>query len=192
MKTGKLIVLSAPSGAGKTSICKELLKKNKEWKFSVSGTTREMREDEVDGVDYIFMKKEKFDHLEKFGEFIESEWVHGNKYGTLIDPLENSIELGHTMILDIDVRGAMNIIEEFPEETISIFIEPPGFDSQEKIESLRERMQSRDNPNETLIKQRLKRYDLEFSFKEKFDHSFINDNLNKVTSEIEKIIKEKI
>ena len=96
------------------------------------------------------------------------------------------------MILDIVVRGAMNIIEEFPEESISIFIEPPGFDNNEKIESLRERMQNRGNPNETLIKQRLRRYDLEFSFKDKFDYSFINDNLNKVTEKIEKLIKEKV
>ena len=70
MKKGKLIILSAPSGAGKTTICKELLKNNKNWSFSVSATTREKRDNEVDGVDYIFMKKEKFEHFEKFGEFI--------------------------------------------------------------------------------------------------------------------------
>ena len=89
MKKGKLIILSAPSGAGKTTICKELLKNNDKWNFSVSATTRPKRENEVDGEDYIFMAREKFDHKEKIGEFIECEWVHGNKYGTLHEPLEN-------------------------------------------------------------------------------------------------------
>ena len=127
MKKGKLIILSAPSGAGKTSICKELLNNNKNWKFAVSATTREKRDNEIDGKDYIFMKKDKFEHLEKFGEFVESEWVHGNRYGTLYAPLEEAIEKGDLILLDIDVKGAMNIIEEFPDDMISIFIDPPGF-----------------------------------------------------------------
>ena len=81
-KRGKLIILSAPSGAGKTTICKELLKKNKNWQFSVSVTTREKRDHEKDGIDYEFVSKEKFTELERFGELIETQWVHGNRYGT--------------------------------------------------------------------------------------------------------------
>ena len=168
MKKGKLIILSAPSGAGKTSICKKLLENNKKWKFSVSATTREKRDNETNGKDYVFMKKDQFEHLDKFGEFIESEWVHGNRYGTLYAPLEEAIDNGDLILLDIDVKGAMNIIEEFPDDMISIFIEPPGFDNQEKLDNLRERIVQRGNSNETLIKQRLRRYELELSYKEKF------------------------
>ena len=191
-KRGKLIILSAPSGAGKTTICKELLKKNKNWQFSVSVTTREKRDHEKDGVDYEFVSKEKFTELERFGELIETQWVHGNRYGTRIEPLEETIENGEIMLFDVDVKGATNLIEEFSEDIVSIFIEPPGLNDQDKKESLSERMQKRGNTNETLIKQRLKRFDLELSFKEKFNFSFINEDLKETTKEIEKVIKENI
>ena len=192
MKNGKLIVLSAPSGAGKTTICKDLLEKHSNWKFSISATTRPMRDNEIDGKDYHFYTKDKFEHKEKFGEFIECEWVHGNRYGTLHEPLEEAVETGKVMLVDVDVKGAMNLIEEFPEDSISIFIEPPGFNDADKKENLLERMMSRGHENETLIKQRLKRFDLELSYKEKFNFSFINDNLTKTTNKIEKVIKENI
>ena len=191
-KRGKLIILSAPSGAGKTTICKELLKKNKNWQFSVSVTTREKRDHEKDGIDYEFVSKEKFTELERFGELIETQWVHGNRYGTRIEPLEETIENGEIMLFDVDVKGATNLIEEFSENIVSIFIEPPGINDQDKKESLSERMQKRGNTNETLIKQRLKRFDLELSFKEKFNFSFINEDLKETTKEIEKVIKENI
>ena len=138
------------------------------------------------------MNKEKFEHHEKFGEFIESEWVHGNRYGTLMDPIEDALESDIIMLLDVDVKGAMNLLEEFPDDCISIFIEPPGFDNEEQLDNLRGRLINRGNANETLIKQRLRRYELELSFKDKFDYSFINENLDKTTTEIEKLIKEKI
>ena len=192
MKKGKLIILSAPSGAGKTSICKKLLKNNPDWLFSVSATTREKRRNEKDGKDYIFMKKEKFDHAEKFGEFIESEWVHGNKYGTLLKPIEDAIDNGSVIVIDVDVKGAMNLVEEFPEQSLSIFIEPPGINDSDKKELLLERMISRGYQNETLYKQRLRRFEFEIGFITKFSHSFINDNLNKTIIKIEKLIKEEI
>ena len=191
-KRGKLIILSAPSGAGKTTICKELLKKNKNWQFSVSVTTREKRDHEKDGIDYEFVSKEKFTELERFGELIETQWVHGNRYGTRIEPLEDTIENGTIMLFDVDVKGATNLIEEFFEDIVSIYIEPPGINDQDKKESLSERMQKRGNTNETLIKQRLKRFDLELSFKEKFNFSFINEDLKETIKEIEKVIKENI
>jgi len=190
-KNGKLIILSAPSGAGKSTICKRLLKGNKEWKFSVSVTTREKRNNEVDGVDYEFVSKEKFTALERFGELIETQWVHGNRYGTRIEPLEETINSGDIMLFDVDVKGATDLIEEFVEDIVSIFIEPPGINDIDKKESLSERMQKRGD-NETLIKQRLKRFDFELSFKETFNFSFVNEDLDEVTNEIEKIIKENI
>tara|TARA_B100000902_G_C27266827_1_gene894009 strand:+ start:948 stop:1526 length:579 start_codon:yes stop_codon:yes gene_type:complete len=191
MKKGKLVILSAPSGTGKTTICKELLKRNPKWKFSVSATTREKRKGEINGKDYIFMSLKEFEHKENFGEFLEWEFVHGNRYATPIEPLEDAIEKNSVMLFDIDVKGSMSIIEEFGEDVLSIFIEPPGFDKEEKIETLMNRLKNRDN-SETLIKQRLKRFDTEMSYKEKFDCHFTNDNFEKTTDKIEKKIKEQL
>ena len=192
MSTGKLVVLSAPSGTGKTSICKKLLEINSKWKFSISATTRKLREDESDGKDYIQMSNEKFDHFVKFGDFLEWEWVHGNKYGTPIGPLENVLDSGGVMILDIDVKGGLTVMNEFPDETIGIFIEPPGDDVPEQLEILEERLIKRGNEPPKLIKQRLKRFPIEIEYKKDFDYYFINEDFNETVIEIEKTIKENI
>tara|TARA_B110000263_G_scaffold116356_1_gene101427 strand:+ start:11148 stop:11753 length:606 start_codon:yes stop_codon:yes gene_type:complete len=197
-KKGKLVILSAPSGAGKTTICKNLLNMNKEWLYSISATTRPMRENETDGKAYHFLTKEKFEHKEKFGEFIECEWVHGNRYGTPVQPLEDALDNGDVFLLDIDVKGAVNLIDDFGEHCLSVFIEPPGINIQEKLESLNERLLKRGGSNETLIKQRLKRFELELSYKEKIklilpsSLSFINEDLEETTNEINKKIKENL
>ena len=192
MSDGRLIVLSAPSGTGKTSVCKELLRRNPDWTFSISVTTREPREGEKDGVDYIFMEDEKFKHLVKFGDFIEWEWVHGNKYGTLMSTLDDALDDGKIMLLDIDVKGGKSISEEFPDEVISIFIEPPGDNITEKKEVLEDRLKLRANTPITLIKKRLKRLDLELDYKENFQHHYINYDLEETTNEIEQTIKEQL
>jgi len=192
MSTGKLIVLSAPSGTGKTSICKKLLENNSKWRFSISATTRKLREDELEGKDYIHMSNEKFEHFVNFGDFLEWEWVHGNKYGTLIDPLEDVLDSGGIMLLDIDVKGGLTVMNEFPDETIGIFIEPPGDDVPEQLEVLEERLTERGNEPAKLIKQRLKRFHIEIEYKKDFDFYFVNEDLNDTVKEIEKIIKEKI
>tara|TARA_B100000945_G_C20393721_1_gene603704 strand:+ start:1180 stop:1761 length:582 start_codon:yes stop_codon:yes gene_type:complete len=192
MNKGKLIVLSAPSGTGKTTICKNILKNNPKWKFSISATTRVLRDGEIDGKDYIYMSNEKFEHAVKFGDFLEWEWVHGNKYGTPIGPLEDALDDGHTMLLDIDVKGGLSVIEEYPEETLSIFIEPPGENLPEQLEILEERLNQRGNDPPQLITKRLKRFSLELEYKEKFQFHFINKDLNKTTNEIEELIKENI
>ena len=192
MKEGKLIVLSAPSGTGKTTICKELLKRNKDWLFSVSVTTREQRNGEIRNKDYIFITNEKFDHLIKFGDIFEYEWVHGNRYGTLMAPLEDAINNQKIMLLDIDVKGSCTLMEEFEDSVVSIFIEPPGEDLVEQIESVQERLKDRGHDSETLIKQRTKRLQLEIEYKEKFHHHFINDDLKATTDKIEKTIRRKI
>ena len=167
------------------------MKRNKNWKFSISATTREKRSDEIDGEDYIFMTIEQFEHKENFGEFLEWQFVHGNRYATPIDPIEKAIESNNIILLDIDVKGSMNIIEEFEENVISIFIEPPGFNNEEQLEILNNRLMKR-GQSETLINQRLKRFELEMSYKEKFEHHFINDNFSKTTDKIENKIKELI
>ena len=192
MSKSLLVILAAPSGTGKSTICKELLNRNKDWNFSVSVTTREPRDGEIDGKDYKFISNSEFEHFVKFGDFIEWEIVHGNKYGTLWQTVDEALDLKKVMILDIDVKGAMSIQEEHPEETLLIFIEPPGMNDSDKKELLLERMINRGNENETLYKQRLRRFDFEIGFKDKFNFSFINDNLDKTTDKIEKIIKENI
>ena len=187
-----LIVLSAPSGTGKTTICKELLKRNKNWKFSVSATTRPPRENEIDGKDYIFMSNQKFDHMAKFGDFLEWEWVHGNKYGTLASQLEDVIDENEVMLLDIDVKGGFSIMEEYPDNTFSIFIEPPGFDIPEKKLVLEERLLKRGNEQTTQIKNRLKRFEKEMEFIDRFNNSFVNDDLKEAIIAVENAIKENI
>jgi guanylate kinase len=187
-----LIVLSAPSGTGKTTICKELLKRNKNWKFSVSATTRPPRENEIDGKDYIFMSNQKFDHMAKFGDFLEWEWVHGNKYGTLASQLEDVIDDNEVMLLDIDVKGGFSIMEEYPDNTFSIFIEPPGFDIPEKKLVLEERLLKRGNEQTTQIKNRLKRFEKEMEFIDRFNNSFVNDDLKEAIIAVENAIKENI
>ncbi len=190
MSKGKLVVLSAPSGTGKTSVCKQLLERNPKWVFSISATTRDLREGEVDGKDYIQMSNDKFEHCVKFGDFLEWEWVHGNKYGTLIGPLEDSLDNDELMLLDIDVKGGMNVMDEFPDETISIFLEPPGDDIPEQLEVLEERLSMRGNEAAKLIKNRLKRFAVEIEFKEKFKYNLVNEDILETVKEVEKIIKE--
>ena len=192
MNAGKLIVLSAPSGTGKTTICKELLKNNPKWKFSISATTRDFREGEVDARDYIYISNEKFEHAVMFGDFLEWEWVHGNKYGTPIGPIEDALGAGHTMLLDIDVKGGMSVMEEFSDETIGIFIEPPGDDLPEQLEILEERLNQRGNEPPQLIVKRLKRFPLEIEYKDKFMFHFVNEELDETIKDVEKVIKENV
>ena len=192
MSTGKLIVISAPSGTGKTTICNRLIRNNPEWKFSVSATTRALREEEVDGRDYIYMANAKFEHAVMFGDFLEWEWVHGNKYGTPIGPIEDALGTGHTMLLDIDVKGGVSVLEEFSDETIGIFIEPPGDDLPEQLEILEERLNQRGNEPPQLIVKRLKRFPLEIEYKDKFMFHFVNEELDETINDVEKVIKENV
>jgi len=192
MKKGLLVILAAPSGTGKSTICKELIKNHKNWNFSVSVTTRKPRNGEIDGKDYKFISNSEFEHFVKFGDFIEWEIVHGNKYGTLWSTVEDALDNKKVMILDIDVKGAMSIYEEHPDETILIFIEPPGLNINEQKEILNERLVKRGNEQELAIKHRLKRFETEMEFKEKFNHHFVNENLNKTIEKVEKLIKRNI
>jgi len=192
MKNSLLVILAAPSGTGKSTICKELIKKNKKWEFSVSVTTRIPRDGEVDGKDYTFISNSEFEHFVKFGDFIEWEIVHGNKYGTPWSSVEDAISDSKVMIFDIDVKGGLAIKEEYPDNTILLFIEPPGDNINEQKEALNDRLVKRGNEQELAIKHRLKRFETEMQYKEKFDYSFINKDLNKTVDKVEKLIKRKI
>ena len=192
MKSGLLVILAAPSGTGKSTICKRLIKNNKNWNFSISATTRKPREEEIDDKDYKFISNTEFEHFVKFGDFLEWEIVHGNKYGTLWESVEEALDNNKVMIFDIDVKGAMSIKEEYPDQSILLFIEPPGDNVNEQKEALNERLINRGNEQELAIKHRLKRFETEMDFKEKFDYTFVNENLDKTIEKVEKLIKRKI
>mgnify|MGYP006127056687 FL=1 len=192
MKKGLLVILAAPSGTGKSTICKELIKNNKDWNFSISVTTRKRRAEEVDGEDYKFISNSEFEHFVRFGDFVEWEIVHGNKYGTLWSSIEDVIDNKKVMILDIDVKGAMTMVEEYPDETLLIFIEPPGDNILEQKEALNDRLVKRGNEQELAIKHRLKRFETEMEFKEKFHYHFINKDLAKTVKDVDDLIKKEI
>ena len=146
----------------------------------------------IDGVDYIFMDKDKFNQFVKFGEFVENEWVHGYQYGTLIRPIEDALDKKEITLLDVDVKGGFNIRDEFEDQVISIFIEPPGENVSDQLLVLEERLNKRGDENSTLIKQRLRRFENEMTYKKRFEHHFINDDYDETVNEIEKTIKRNI
>ncbi len=177
-----LIAFSAPSGAGKTTICKKLVQRHPDFKISVSATTRPPRPNEQDGVDYFFMSEEEFrKHIEN-KNFLEYENVHGHYYGTLRSKVEELLSQGYTVLFDIDVNGALNIKKQFP-EAILIFIKPPS------IEELRRRLRKRHTDDEAEIEKRLQRLQFEYERAKLFDYIVVNDNLERTIRQIEEIIE---
>jgi len=167
-----LFAVAAPSGTGKTSIVKEVLKKHSDLVFSVSASTRKKRNDETDGKDYYFIEKKDF--LEKIeqGEFIEFECVFGRDYyGTLKSVINKYIGSNINVIFDLDVNGAISLKNVFKDFIVLIFIKPP--DKQAVIK----RLKNRGTENESQIAERLERFDLEMSKINEFDYVVINDNL---------------
>lgn len=177
----KIIILTAPSGAGKTSITHYLLNKYPEkLAFSISAATRQARGTEKNGVDYYFMSAEEFNHKIQKGEFIEWEMVYeGKYYGTLKAELERIWSLGKTPLLDIDVKGAIHVQEQFPEQTLSLFIEPPS------IDELKRRLTSRGTESEESLQARVNKASYELSFKHSFHHVIVNADLDTACQEAE-------
>ena len=178
----KYYAFSAPSGAGKTTIIKHLLEKYDNLSVSVSATTRAMRKGEVEGIDYYFLKREQFEQYIKDDKFLEYEKVHSDYYGTLKEKVQQLVDAGKTVLFDIDVNGALNIKQNYP-ETELIFIKPPS------IAILIERLKKRKSETEESLKKRLQRIDYEYSKAELFDYIVINDDLDKAVSEVEAIIR---
>ncbi|MFB0516065.1 MAG: guanylate kinase [Candidatus Neomarinimicrobiota bacterium] len=184
MSSGHLVVISAPSGAGKTTIRRVLQKGHPEWHFSVSATTRPRRPYETNGEDYTFLTDEQFDAYVADDQFAEWEWVHGYRYGTLRSALQNVLNQGEALLLDLDVKGGVNIKRQFPDETVAIFIEPPD------LETLIERLKGRGTEDQEAIEKRLERIPEEMTYKKDFDHVVVNDDLDRAVNEIEAIIME--
>ena len=178
------ITISAPSGSGKTTLCKALQLMEPEIEWSISYTTREKRSTEQNGVDYFFISKEEFEDLIVQGHFVEWQNVHGFYYGTSLSNLENAIKNDKIMLIEMDVKGAMSIKKLFPDQTFSIFIMPPS------ISQLRERLRSRGTDSERRINIRLKRFQEEMEFREKFDYVMINEDLDLAKIELQKTINK--
>jgi guanylate kinase len=182
---GKLIVFSAPSGGGKTTIVRYILSKFPELVFSVSATTRKRRDVEINGKDYFFISEDEFKKKIENDEFIEWEKFYGYYYGTLKSFVNNLLEEGKTVVLELDVKGAVHIREQYP-DAVLIFIRPPS------LEVLKERLKKRNTETEEDFKKRIRRASMELEYEKYFDYVLINDDLEKTKSEAEKIIKKVI
>lgn len=186
MKKGKIIILSAPSGTGKSTIISRLMKiPELRLGFSVSATSRAPRGNEQNGREYFFLTPEEFDRRIAAGDFVEWEEVYaGTKYGTLREEVERVLESGHNLIMDIDVKGALNVKRQFGDESLSIFILPPN------IEVLEQRLRNRNTDNEESLRKRIEKAEYELGFANQFDARVVNDDLNKAVSEVEHKIIE--
>lgn len=180
-KKGKVIVISAPSGSGKTTICKHLLKFNPQLVFSVSYTTRLPRQGEVNGKDYFFVSEKKFIKMIKQKKFLEWAKVYNNYYGTSKQQVLKTINSGRDILLDIDVQGGKNIKKIFP-DGIFIFVLPPSWKELKQRITLR----GKDSPDE--IKKRLKNVNKELKYIKYYDYVVINDDLEKTVQTINQII----
>jgi len=177
-----IIVISAPSGAGKTTLCSELQRRKPHIKFSVSCTTRPKRDHEVDGVNYHFLSEHEFMEKVQNNEFIEFENVHGYFYGTLRKTLEDALTEQKMILFDLDVNGAMTIKNNYSDNTCTIFILPPSLDD------LKKRLIQRGSETEERINKRLERTAQEMEYKDKFDACIINDDLAIAAEELNKLI----
>lgn len=184
MNKGKLIVFSAPSGSGKTTIVRHLLNVDKlNLEFSISAASRDKRGDEVDGEDYYFLSLEEFKNKIKQDEFLEWEEVYkDNFYGTLRSEVERIWAKGKHVIFDIDVVGGLAIKKQFPEDTLAVFVQPPS------VEELERRLRNRQTESEDKILMRLAKSTKELSFAKEFDVILYNDVLEAAKQEAERLI----
>jgi len=180
---GKLIVISAPSGAGKTSIVHHLLKNMPELSFSVSACSREKRDNETHGKDYYFLGVEGFQNKIKEDAFLEWEEVYENQYyGTLKSEIERIWSEGKTVIVDVDVIGGLNIKKQYPKECLSLFIMPPS------VDVLRERLSGRGSESEEKLEMRLAKAEQEISKNQEFDKVILNDDFGIACEETMEVI----
>lgn len=177
---GRIIVISAPSGAGKTSIARLLLERYPSWRFSISATTRPRRDYEVDGVDYHFLERTEFERVVREGRMVEWEEIYGNLYGTLrseVDQLLGDPEVD-AVLFDVDVKGALSIRDAFPDETTLVFIAPPS------IDVLEDRLRGRNTETEETLARRIARARMELEMQGEFEIVVVNDDLVRAVDEL--------
>lgn len=180
---GKLVIFSAPSGSGKTTIVRELLKRFDCFEFSISATSRNPRGQEQNGVDYYFLSNEEFRARVERDEFVEWEEVYqGTCYGTLKSEMERIWAKGNIMLFDVDVMGGINLKRIFGDDACSVFIMPPS------VEELERRLRGRGTDSEEVILKRIAKAEFELSKSSEFDHVVINDNLEVAVAEVVNII----
>ena len=179
---GRLFILSAPSGAGKTTLCRALMKHFKDMLYSVSFTTREPRKDEISGIDYHFVSREDFAEKIKEGKWAEWAEVHGNYYGTSAGFLDEALSSGRDVLLDIDVEGTRQILKRYP-DSVTVFIMPPD------LGILRKRIESRGSESIEVIERRLKNAEMEMAQKDIYKHVIINDSLDEAVADIVSIVE---
>lgn len=182
---GKVIIVSAPSGAGKTSIVRHLLEQVPELKFSISATTRPKRDYEIDGKDYYFLTPEQFKERLANDEFLEWQEVYADQfYGSLKSEVERIWSNGQTVIFDVDVLGGLNIKKFYGDEALSVFIEPPT------LEELMKRLKKRGTETEESLKKRLDKAEYELSFAPQFDRIVLNDDLATAQQEMINLVRD--
>jgi len=181
----KLIVFSAPSGSGKTTLVRHLLEDpSLNLAFSISATSRNQRGTEVDGEDYYFLSPEKFQDCIKNNDFLEWEEVYEDTfYGTLKSELERNWKLGKHVIFDIDVKGGLNIKNQFPDKTLAVFVTPPS------IEEIERRLRNRKTDTEEKIIERITKATSELKFADKFDTVLVNNDLKTAKQEAVKLVE---
>lgn len=179
---GVVLVISSPSGAGKTTICKKILEEVNGINLSVSVTTRKKRKDEVEGVDYFFKNDEEFILMIKNDEFIENAKVFGNYYGTLKEEVLKKIKNGVDVLVDIDWQGTRQIQKHIPEDIVKIFILPPS------IKELECRLRNRASENEEDFLKRMLEARKEISHFDEYDFIIINENVNEAVASVKSIL----
>lgn len=179
--SARLFVIAAPSGAGKTTLVKALVTRSPELRFSISYTTRKKRSNEADGVDYLFVSVDEFARLRAQGDLLESAEVFDNHYGTSRKQVEQHLQDGHHVILEIDWQGAAQVREAKP-ECVTIFILPPSRDE------LEHRLRSRRTDSEEVIQRRLRDALSDMSHWSEFDYAIINDDLERAVADLEAIL----
>lgn len=182
---GKVIIVSAPSGAGKTSIVRHLLEQVPDLKFSISATTRPKRDYEIDGKDYYFLTPEQFKERLANDEFLEWQEVYTDQfYGSLKSEVERIWSNGQAVIFDVDVLGGLNIKKFYGDEALSVFIEPPTMDE------LENRLKNRGTENDASLKKRLAKAEYELSFARQFDKIVLNDDLKTAQQEMIDLVRD--
>ncbi|MCK9211721.1 MAG: guanylate kinase [Ignavibacteriaceae bacterium] len=182
-KDGNIIVISAPSGTGKTTIIRSILKILPDVVYSISATTREKRPSEHDGVDYFFIDEETFQQKINDHEFVEWEKVYDYFYGTPKSFVEKVISEGKSILLEVDVKGALSIKKVYP-DAIMIYLLPPS------LEELEKRLKERKTESEKDFQKRIERAKMELSLKGKFDYFIVNNNLNTAILELKELIEK--